>query len=607
VPSSSPHLANFTMDIASSPSSKQTLGWLFSRVGSVSVWVGLSVGLGFCSGLLLIVQASLIARTVHGVFMGRLSPEEIGPDLTALIGVIVLRAFLAWAREVSGFQAGAKVRDEVRTAIMERLFVLGPAFTGGRKTGGLTAIAVDHVEGLHDFFAHYLPQLALAVAIPAAILFFVFPLSWAAGGLLFLTAPLIPLFMVLVGMGAESISQKHFQALARLSGHFLDVLRGLPTLKLLDRSRQEAGAIAKASSDYRIRTMNVLRVAFISSAVLEFFSSFSIALVAIFLGMSYLGYLNFGVYGQPLTLKEGLFILLLAPEFYQPLRELGARYHARAEAVGAAAEILKILQVPRPEAPERKTVRSPDGPIRFEFSDIHLAFEGGARPVYTGLEFDVAAGERVALVGESGSGKTTLFNLILGFLSPDRGRIRVNSVPLERLTLEDWRRRIGWIGQDPVLFHGTLTDNIRMGNPDAGEAAVEAAARAARVVDFSRDMPLGLLTPVGEQGYGLSRGQAQRVALARAFLKNGPVLLLDEPTAGLDTENERLVLEAIDALTPGKTVMWITHRLDTLRRADRVLLLADGRIAEEGTVAELTAGGGPFARMARRRSGTGGR
>lgn len=586
------------MELAKKSTNKDSLRWLFKRAKTARLWVILAVGLGLTSGILLIAQARLLANIVHGAFMDNLQRNVLWPYFVGLFGVVMVRAVLGWGREVAGFHAGAKVREEVRMSLMEHIFTLGPGFTSRQRTGALASTAMEHVEGLNDFYAFYLPQLALAVMIPVAILAFVFPLSWLAGVLLLVTAPLIPLFMILVGMGAESISQRHFQALARISAHFLDVLQGITTLKLYDRSRGEEKNVAKVSSDYRQRTMSVLRIAFLSSAVLEFFSSIAIALVAVYLGMSYLGYINFGDYGKPLTLAGGLFILLLAPDFYLPLRELGTHYHARAEAVGAAEEILKILMIPSPDVSGKGIALDVPGPLNIHCRDLYLAYEEGKRPALHGVSFQLKYGDKVALVGTSGAGKTTILNLLLGFMDPDQGSIMVNETPLADLPPESWRQHLGWIGQNPILFHGTIRDNIRLGRPQASEDELEQAARSARVLDFALHLPGGLDTLVGEQGLGLSRGQAQRVALARAFLKDAPILLLDEPTSGLDSKNERLVMSALEKLSSGRTVLMLTHRLANIEKADRIMVLEEGRIVEQGTYAELIEAGGVFQRLA---------
>ncbi len=580
------------MEPGKKATNKTALRWLFKRVGAARTWILLSVGLGLSGGALLIFQARFLARIIHGAFMEKLSIDVLLPLFMVLAGIILLRALLGWAREVSGFYAGAKIRQDVRMALLEHIFSLGPSYTSRQSTGALASTALEHVEGLHDFFAFYLPQLTLAVMIPAAILAFVFPFSWAAGILLLVTAPLIPLFMILVGMGAESISQRHFQALARMSAYFLDVLQGLSTLKLFDRSKGAEKTIAEVSKNYRIKTMAVLRMAFLSSAVLEFFSSVSIALVAIYLGMSYLGYFSFGLYGEPLNLAGGFFILLLAPDFYLPLRELGTHYHARAEAVGAAEEILKIISVPRPDAQSARKAYAKKEIIHIQYRNVYLAYDDGRLPALRGVSFDLKTGERVTLVGASGAGKTTILNLLLGFLQPDTGRILVNETPLAGLTPDSWRKNIAWIGQNPVLFHGTIKENILLGRPQASAREIQQAAHTAGVFDFSAHFPEGLNTVVGEQGAGLSRGQAQRVALARAFIQDAPVLLLDEPTAGLDVENESLIIRALDEFSRGRTVLLSTHRLANIKPADRILVLDQGAVVEQGTYMELMAAGG---------------
>jgi ATP-binding cassette subfamily C protein CydD len=583
-----------------STDAKTGLRWLFKQLTPARGWIGLSFGLGLSSGLLLIVQAGFLARIIHGAVIDGKSREALWPFFVALVGIYLVRSLLGWGREVSGFEASAKIRRQVRSTLMAHITRLGPAYVTGRNTGALASTVMEQVEGLHGFFAHYLPQMALAITIPAAILTFVFPISWAAGGLLMVTAPLIPLFMVLVGMGAESVSQRNFQALSRMSAHFLDILQGLPTLKLFHKSRGEEKTVGRVSRDYRKRTMSVLRIAFLSSAVLEFFSAIAIAMVAVYLGMTYLGYYHFGTWGLPLTLSGGFFILLLAPEFYLPLRELGTHYHARAEAVGAAREILKVLAVPVPVGSDKPMVFEPSGGVNFCFKNVHLAYDGGRRPALNGVSFTINAGEKLALVGESGAGKTTVLDLLLGFLRPDRGQIMANGISADRLDPASRRRTMSWIGQAPSLFYGSIRDNIRMGRPGASEGDVVDAARSARVLDFTQPLSQGLDTVIGERGYGLSRGQAQRIALARAFLKKAPVLLLDEPTAGLDVENEHLVLEALDKLSAGRTVLTVTHRMADVEKADRILVMSGGRIVEQGVFSALSAAGGVFHRLVNR-------
>ncbi|AOY58152.1 MULTISPECIES: heme ABC transporter permease/ATP-binding protein CydD [Desulfococcus] len=581
------------------PKKKDILRWLASQARSARRWIALSVALGLAGSGPLIVQAYCIAHIVHGTCMSGLGARETAPLFWGLGAAVIARAVLSWLREAAGFRAGAKVRETVRLSIMTHLIAPGPAFMDRRHTGALAAVAMEQVESLHNFFSHYLPQMVLAVAVPLTILAVVFPVSWAAGGLLMMSAPMIPIFMILVGMGAENISRRHFKALARMSAHFLDILQGLPTLKLFNRSRDEKQNIARISTEFRQRTMAVLRIAFVSSAVLEFFSALSIALTAVFLGMRYLGYVDFGTYGEPLTLAGGLFILLLAPEFYMPLRELGTHYHARADAVGAAEAILALLQRPLPRRNARASAFQSNAPIRIECHDLHLAYDNGRRHALTGINLILAPGEKIAVVGASGAGKTTLLHLILGFLSPDRGDIRINGRSLRDIPLENWYRHVAWIGQQPVLFHGTIRENIRMGRPGASDEEIQLAAKGARVLEFTDRMPMGLEMPVGERGAGISRGQAQRVALARAILKDAPVWIMDEPTAGLDPDNERMVMATLERLTEMRTVLMATHRIAALKKTDQIIVMAGGRIVEKGSYAGLTALNGSFERFVR--------
>lgn len=582
------------MNAASTHSSKPALRWLLRRARTARLWIALSVTLGFGSGVLLIAQAALIAHLLQAVFIDALPRSELTRSFVLFAMVVAGRALMAWAREMAGFQAGARVRARVRRDLLAHMTAAGPALTRQQQTGALASTVVEQVEALHNFFAHYLPQLGLAVLIPVSIVAVVFPVSWTAGAILAGTAPLIPLFMVLIGMGAESISQRQFQALSRMSGHFLDVLQGLPTLKLFRRSKAEAERVAKVSHDYRLRTMSVLRVAFLSSAVLEFFSSVSIALVAVYLGTHFLGYIDFGSYGSPLTLGAGLFILVLAPDFYLPLRELGTHYHARAEAAGAAEAIMQILDAPLPAQAAAVPSARIAKPIEIVFDDVGFAYASRPPYLFQNVSFTVRSGEKVTLVGASGVGKSTLLNLLMGFEQPSQGTIAINGAPLSKISHQDWRNQLAWVGQQPVLFYGSLRDNIRLGRPEAGAPAIRAAARAAKVLEFADRMPQGLDTPVGEKGHRLSRGQAQRVALARAFLADAPLLLLDEPTAGLDAANERLVVEAIDRLSHGRTVIMVTHRMANVQDSDRILTLAGGSIAEDGCYRDLMAARGPL-------------
>lgn len=556
------------------------LKWLFGSIRFARGWIIVSVVAGLISGFLLIFQAALLSRIIHAAFIENSTRSNLSP-LFIWIGIlIILRAGLAWVKEISGFKAGACVREEIRKVLIDHIRVLGPIHPDKSHTGALSTAVFEQIESLQPFYAHYLPQLALAVSIPAAIVAFVFPVSWAAGGLLLLTAPLIPLFMILIGMGAESISQKHFQSLSRMGAHFLDILQGLSTLKLLGNSSQQRDTIAHVSDEYRLRTMKVLKVAFLSTAVLELFSSLAIALVAVYLGSTYLGFSQFGMYGQTLTLEHGLFILLLAPDFYLPLRELGIHYHARADAMGASQEIIAIL-IRKPAATWTGTTKLDKGNHpEIHYHNLFFKYPQQEGWLLKQINLELAPGSHIALVGESGSGKTTLLNLLLGFLEPDQGEICINGQSMKTIARQDWIARLSWIGQRPILFHDTIAANIAMANPKATDTKIEKAARSARVLDFAQYLPDGLETKVGEQGWGLSRGQAQRVALARVFLKDAPILLLDEPTAGLDMETATKLMEAIISFSKDRTMLMLTHRLHHIGKFNRIDRITAGEIVQ---------------------------
>jgi ATP-binding cassette subfamily C protein CydD len=585
---------NKTMNGTKPVKNKTALRWLRSQSRIARQWLLISVGMGVASGLLLAGQAHLLSRIVHDAFMEGVPRSRLTPMFVYLLAIIAVRAALGWWREIAGFKAGAAVRGEVRQALLNHLVDIGPVGISRLPAGSLVSNVLEQVEALHNFVALYLPQMALAALLPLVMLAFIFPISWAAGGVLLVAAPLIPLFMILVGMGAESISQKHFQALARMSAHFLDVLRGLPTLKLFGRSKDQVLDIQKSSRAYRMRTMAVLRVAFLSSAVLEFFSAISIALVAVYLGMYFLGYIEFGTFGKPLDFASGLFILLLAPDFFLPLRELGAHYHARADAVGAAEEILNVFDQTVSAAPKSTAGPAPPAPGTIQFQNICVQYDGAAQRGLKGLEITIAKGERVAVVGGSGAGKSTLIHLLLGFVAPSNGRILIDGRPLADMNIDSWRHHCAWIGQQPMLFSGSLRENIALAQPKATNSQIESAARRAGVLEFSDRWENGLDTQVGEQGQGLSMGQAQRVALARAFVKDAPLLLLDEPTASLDKETETQILSGLEGWSRHRTLLIATHRPAALALADRILLLNKGELIAQGEFDTLKKTHGPL-------------
>jgi ATP-binding cassette subfamily C protein CydD len=399
---------------------------------------------------------------------------------------------------------------------------------------------------------------------------------------LLVTAPLIPLFMVLIGRAAGTLAQRQHAALSLLGAHFLDVLQGLTTLKLFNRSARQTDVIARVTDEFRAATMRVLRVAFLSAFTLELLATLSVAVVAVEIAVRLL-------YGS-IGFETALFLLVIAPEFYQPLRALGARFHAGAAGTAAAERVYALLDTPLPARPA-VTDSVPAAPLPIRFDRVHFAYDSGARPALSGVSFDIHPGERVALVGASGAGKSTCAALLLAFLTPDAGHITLNGADLARLDAAAWREHVAWVAQAPHLFNASAADNIALGRRGAAPAAIEAAARAAEAHDFIAALPDGYHTILGENGARLSGGQAQRIAIARAFLKDAPLLVLDEITAHLDAQTEAAVQAALDRLLRGRAALVIAHRLHTVMQADRIIVLDAGRIVEAGTHAELMAGG----------------
>ena len=578
---------------------KHLYGWLRKQSGHGRRWIGLSIGLGMGQGILMVMQAWLLATLLHGFIIEGTTPEQSIPLFIALLLVTLTKAALAYGREVASFKAGSAVRQAIRELVLTRLARLGPAYIQRRPAGSWASLLLEQIEDMQEFFSRYLPQMAIAVFIPLVILVAVFPVNWAAGIILLGTAPLIPLFMILVGVGAADANRRNFQSLARLSGHFLDRLKGLRTLQLFMRTQAEGEAIRDASEDFRERTMEVLRLAFLSTAVLEFFAAIAVALVAVYFGFSYIDHLNFGNYGVKVTLFTGLFVLFLAPEFYAPLRELGAHYHAKAQAIGAAEQLLEFLEAEVSEPASGSAPFQADGPIRVEARALEVLSAEG-KVLVGPIDFTLEAGTRTALVGISGAGKSSLVNALLGF-APYRGSLRVNGQELAELDMSQWRLQLGWLSQNPQLFHASLRDNLLLARPTASDVELEAALVRAQAWEFAKEK--GFDYPVGDQAGGLSVGQAQRLALARTLLKSTQLMVLDEPTASLDRHSERAIMSTLEQAAVGQTLLMITHRLDQLSQMDNILVLERGQLVEQGHFAQLCKAQGPFARLLSQRSG----
>ncbi|MFC9245235.1 thiol reductant ABC exporter subunit CydD [Streptomyces sp. NPDC057136] len=519
------------------------------------------VALGLVGAALVIAQAMLIAEVVVGGFEEGLSLPGLRTPLLLLAAVAVGRALVAWLTELAAYRAGAAVKSELRGRLMERAAQLGPDWLSGQRTGSLVALATRGVDALDDYFARYLPQLGLAVVVPLAVLARIVTEDWVSAAIIVVTLPLIPLFMILIGWATQSRMDRQWRLLSRLSGHFLDVVAGLPTLKVFGRAKAQAESIRTITSQYRQATLRTLRVAFLSSFALELLATLSVALVAVTIGMRL-------VHGE-LDLYTGLVILILAPEAYLPIRQVGAQYHAAAEGLSAAEEIFSVLETEPRAAGTQDVPATP----RLELDGVTVRHPGRTEPSLDDASLVVEPGETVALVGPSGVGKSTLLHVVLSFAVPDEGRIRIGGTDLAELSPERWREQIAWVPQRPHLFAGTIAENVRLARPDADDEAVSAALRDAGASGFVADLPEGARTLLGEDGAGLSAGQRQRLALARAFLADRPLLLLDEPTASLDGETEAGIVEAVRRLAAGRTVLLVVHRPALLSVADRVVTL----------------------------------
>ncbi|MEL0577166.1 cysteine/glutathione ABC transporter permease/ATP-binding protein CydD [Pectobacterium punjabense] len=580
---------------------QELTAWLKQQSKLAQRWLRLSLLLGFLSGALIVAQAWLLATLLHALIIEHAPRESLLSPFLLLIATFILRALNSLLRERVGFLCGQAVRQHIRKLVLDRLQQLGPAWVQGKPAGSWATMILEQVDDMQDYYARYLPQMYLAALIPLLILITLFPINWAAGLILFLTAPLIPLFMALVGMGAADANRRNFLALARLSGHFLDRLRGMETLRLFHRGQAETEQIRHASEDFRSRTMEVLRMAFLSSGVLEFFASISIAVVAVYFGFSYLGELDFGHYGMGVTLFAGFLVLILAPEFFQPLRDLGTFYHAKAQAIGAAESLVTFL------AEEGESVGfgtyefSSDTAIAVRAEDLVVLAPNGT-PLTQPLTFDIRAGERIALVGISGAGKSSLLNALLGFL-PYRGSLTVNGKALNSLTSESWRKQLSWVGQNPHLPEPTLRSNILLGNPQASPLELQYAIEHAYVQEFLPQLPQGLETTLGDGAARLSVGQAQRVAVARALIHPCNLLLLDEPSASLDAHSEELVMSALNAAARSQTTLLVTHQLNDITDYDAIWVMEEGRLVQQGDYQTLRAEAGPFAALLAQRQG----
>ncbi|MDP8033448.1 cysteine/glutathione ABC transporter permease/ATP-binding protein CydD [Pasteurella atlantica] len=552
--------------------------WLNKQQNTVKKWIYLNILLGFICGLLIIIQMGILAHILHNIIKVQQLPESFYLLLITLLLCFIGRAILVWIRQKIGFQAGLQLRQHLRKQIIDKLNTVGPMTISQKPAGSWAILMLEQVENLHNFYARYLPQQKIAMLIPIAILGVVFSLNWAAGIILFVTLPLLPLFMILAGMKAAEVNQRHISILSRLSGQFLDKLKGLETIRLFGQVEQQTNQIYQSTEDFRVSTMDVLKMAFLSSAVLEFFTAISIAVTAVYFGFTYLDQIDFGGYSTEVSLFIGFFCLMLAPEFYQPLRELGTYYHDKSTAIGAADSIETFLNTEVSTQQYGSQLLEKDE-LQISVKDCIVLSPQGT-PLSKPLNFDIMPQQHIAIVGQSGAGKTSLINMFLGFL-PYQGSVKINGIELKELDITQWRKKLAWVGQNPQLIKGSLKENILLGSPNTTEEELNKALALSNADEFVNT--LGLDYQIQDHSIGLSGGQAQRIAIARAILRPAALLLLDEPTASLDGKSEQQVLQALNTLSEKQTTLMITHRVEDLKQSHNILVMKNGEIVQQGS------------------------
>jgi ATP-binding cassette subfamily C protein CydD len=521
--------------------------WPVVALGLASILT--AIGQAACAGLVL---TAALGRPVRATILSGAAAGTALAPLACFALLALARAVLSFFAERAAFTAGAAARRRIRTDALGRLLHAGPSALRDAHSGELAALVVERVDALDGLFSRWAPSAVLAVAGPVLVALAVLLADPFAALVLVVGGLCVPLGMALAGIGAASASRRQFVALARLQARFVDRVRGISTIVLAGRADAEAGRLQHSADELRRRTMRVLRVAFLSSAALDLALAGALVLLAIRYGRD----LAAGALYSPAT---ALTVLLLVPEFFAPLRSFAAAYQDRLHAVGAAGALVALPQPGgKPDAPANVRTVTASG-VAVAFENVGLTWDAARGPALNGLSFRVPAGETLILAGPSGAGKSTAIEILLGFVRPDQGRVTINGADIAELVPQALSRMTAWIGQRPVLFAGSIRDNIRFGRPEAADGEVEDAARSARVLEFASLLPDGLDVRVGEGGYGLSGGQAQRVAIARAFLKNAPLLLLDEPTAHLDPATESEVLDSLRRLAIGRTVILATH------------------------------------------------
>ncbi len=541
---------------------------------------------GILAAGMLITQAYYLSQVIDSAFIHKSGMERLILPLGLFALFSTLRMAFNWLSHTEANRGTLIIREKVFTRLTSTIGALGPIYAKSVQSGRLSTTLLKGVEALDAYYSQYIPQIFFALFTPLLIAGTILPGDPISGGILLGTAPLIPLFMILIGKSASAMTEKQWKTMSRMSGFFLDVLQGLPTLKLFAQSRRQHDAIEKSGETFRQATMRVLKVAFLSSLTLELVGTIGMAIIAVGIGLRLMA-------GQ-LTFQHALFVLILTPDFYLPLRQLGTKFHAGMEGVSASKEIFAILDQSTPVSVQKPAfaVQESAGKRPIHFTDLSYTYPGGSQPALEGINATFPAGKTTAIIGPSGAGKSTLINLLLRFQEPGKGRITIDGNPIHSIPLETWHKQISWVPQHPYLFNATLRENILLAKPEASAEEIESALKKTGLTTFVSTLPDGLETMIGEEGARLSGGEAQRVALARAFLKNAPLLVLDEPTSHTDPELEAALRSSIQELMRGRTTVIIAHRLETIRSSEQIIVISGGKITQCGTHDELIANGG---------------
>lgn len=561
--------------------------WIEAKKESISLIV--SILFGVILGGMIIFQAWLLSTIISRVFQYNYSVDDTQPLLIGLALVILGRGLAVFGRDLSSGVVSIRLRAYLKSNLLSHIQRISPVYLTSERAGELSTTLIQGVDRLDLYFRSYLPQLFISTLLPILILWVVFPKDWISGLILLVTAPLIPLFMVLIGKQAQKETARQWKLLQLLGGHFLEVLQGLNTLKIFNLSKKQSEIIRNVSNQYAMVTLNVLRIAFLSALTMEMLATISTAIIAVQVGLRLL-------YGQ-ISFLNSLFILILAPDFYFPLRQLGAAYHSGMDGIQSAERIFEILDFPLMDIPKNENqnrICFASAPPDIQFQNVNYSYQNRTRASLDGIDFQIPSNSITTLVGPTGSGKSTILSLLLKFILPEKGMITLSGTDLQKINSDDWRKQISWVPQFPYLFNDTVRANLLVAKPSADVSEVISAAERAHLHSFVSKLPDGYDTYIGEGGSKLSGGQAQRIAIARAFLKNSWLLLMDEPTKNLDLETEEMISDSFEQLTRNKTVLIIAHRLSTIRKSGQIVVLDKGRIVQVGSPENLVSSSGLY-------------